>query len=193
MKKIAAILLIALFLVNLGGYRLVFNYAQQQSDIQLQASFDSECYNEAEMLTLTIPTNLPYQNDRNSFERVDGEVTYEGKIYKYVKRKIVDGQLVLLCLPDHNKMRLQSAKDDFFKTANDLVQSNHSKKSDHSKSTISKQGAGDYINQYNLLELAGLLSACISYTPCNLIDLPFRPHQVPGQPPKSVSEVGGVA
>ena len=39
----------------------------------------------------------------------------------------------MLCLPDQNKMRLQDAKNDYFKTTNDIAGNNSSKKSDNSK------------------------------------------------------------
>ena len=183
MKKTAAILLTTLFLFNMVGYRFVFNYAQQQSDQTFIAALDNDTYNEADLLTIKVPISIPYQNDRQNFERVDGEINYQGKIYKYVKRKIENGQLVLLCLPDHNKMRLQSAKDDFFKTANDLVQNNQSKKSDHSKNTSFKNLASDYINETlindNLLFSVTLPVSVTKKAP----HLPSSPHLSPEQPP----------
>lgn len=184
MKKIAAILLIALFVFNLAGYRWVFNYMQQQADVQLAVTLDNNNYNEADLITLSVPTNLPYQTDRPNFERVDGEINYQGKVYKYVKRKIVDGQLVLLCLPDHNKMRLQSARDDFFKNANDLLQNNQSKKSDHSKNTGVKFSVSDYIaaDAATLLLVGMLINT--SHTTLNCQHLPNLSIKIPWQPPR---------
>lgn len=165
------------------GYRFVFNYAQQQSDQTFIANLDNDNYNEAELLTIKVPISIPYQNDRQNFERVDGEINYQGKFYKYVKRKIEDGQLVLLCLPDQNKMRLQSAKDDFFKTANDLVQNNQSKKSDHSKSTSFKNLASDYITETSInndVLFAVTLPIGVTKKAANLSSCP---HLSPEQPP----------
>ncbi|HLL41614.1 MAG TPA: hypothetical protein VK369_00680, partial [Segetibacter sp.] len=118
MKKFSAIFLIALFLFNLFGYRILFNYEQQQSDVRLEASLDKQEYNDADLVTIKVPLSLPYVNNQQNFERVDGEITVNGKILKYVKRKITDGNLILLCLPNDNKMRIESAKDEFFKYAN---------------------------------------------------------------------------
>ncbi len=146
MKKLSAILLIALFLFNLFGYRILFNYEQQQSDMRFEASLDKQDYNDADLVTIKVPLSLPYVNNQQNFERVDGEITVNGKILKYVKRKISDGNLILLCLPDHNKMRIESAKDEFFKYANDLVQNNQSKKSGNSKSPVFK----NLLSEYNL-------------------------------------------
>ncbi len=113
---------------------------QQQSDVKMEASIDNNNYNEKDLITIKMPLSMPYQLDQKDFERVSGEVTYNGKIYKYVQRKVSNGELILQCLPDENKMKLQSAKEDFFKFANDLQQNNSSKKSntsDFSKNWLS--------------------------------------------------------
>jgi hypothetical protein len=118
----------------------MFNYMQQQSDVKMEASIDNNNYNEKDLITIKMPLSMPYQLDQKDFERVSGEVTYNGKIYKYVQRKVSNGELILQCLPDENKMKLQSAKEDFFKFANDLQQNNSSKKSntsDFSKNWLS--------------------------------------------------------
>jgi hypothetical protein len=127
LKKFAAILLLALFLFNLIGYRVLFTYLQQRSDATMEASIDNNDYNQQDLITITVPLSMPYQLDQKDFERVSGEINVNGKVYKYVQRKVSNGELVLQCLPDENKMKLQSAKDDFFKFANDL--NNSSKKS----------------------------------------------------------------
>lgn len=186
MKKVAAILLIVLFFFNLFGYRVMFTFMQQQSDRQLEASLDKDQYNEAELLTIKIPLSLPYQNSQENFERVNGEITVNGKILKYVKRKISDGNLILMCLPDHNKMRLQSAKDDAFKTVSDLVQNTPSKKSDHTKDGVFKSLSNDYTsNAYT--------SATAFYSILNkyknssrFIIFPYSPHDTPEQPPEVI-------
>jgi hypothetical protein len=185
-KQLAAILLIAIFLFNLFGYRLLFNYAQQQSDIRLEASFDRNDFNEAELVAIKIPLSLPYLNNQQNFERIDGEITVKGKIYKYVKRKIAEGNLVLLCLPDHNKMSIESAKQDFFKNANDIAQTGNSKKSNSSKGFF-KNLIGEY-------DCYTTISAPAPATISNLVYrikeqlsyLPSSPHSSPDQPPELV-------
>jgi len=187
LKKISAILLIALFLFNLFGYRILFNYEQQQSDIRLEASLDKQDYNDADLVAIKIPLSLPYVDNQKNFERIDGEITVNGKILKYVKRKISDGNLILLCVPDHNKMRIESAKDEFFKYANDLVQNNQSKKSGNSKSGISFK---NFLSEYYLTidsYASSINSTMHSYTvPLQSKFLPSSHNQLPEQPPELV-------
>lgn len=184
MKKLSAILLIALFLFNLVGYRILFNYEQQQSDLRLEVLLDNQGYNNADLITIKVPLSLPYINNQQNFERIDGEITVNGKILKYVKRKITDGNLILLCLPDHNKMRVESAKDEFFKYTNNLVQNNHSKKSGDTKPGVFKNLLSEYtVNASDYTP--AVYSMVHTYTV--LLQSKFLPlshYQLPEQPPE---------
>lgn len=188
MKKITAIFLVIIFLFNIGGYRIWFYYQQFQLDKSLKASLDKDEYNETELITIKISLSLPYQTDRNEFERVDGEIKVDGKIYKYVKRKVHNGELILLCIPDHGKMQLETARNDFFKCTNDLVQNNSSKKSDNSKSISFKNSSSEY-DEYSFSFKINLLkensSDFGSFKVKNLLSLP---RTSPEQPP-DVNEV----
>jgi len=182
LKKLAAILLIALFIFNLFGYRILYYFAQQESDINLEKAFDKDQYSEEDLITIKIPISVPYQVERKDFERFDGEIKLNGKIYKYVKRKVCDGNLVLLCLPDHNKMRLETAKNDLFKNSNDL-QNTSSKKQGNSK-----RGGTNLSNEYNqsLTEYRlGYYKILHNFGfPNQLCPLPSAPHGCPVQPPE---------
>jgi hypothetical protein len=186
LKKLAAISLLALFLFNLVGYRMWFYYAQQHSDEQLQASLDNNLYNEQDLIEIKIPLSVPYQVNQKSFERVDGEVNIKGKIYKYVKRKISDGQLILLCIPDQNKMRLQNAKVDFFKNTSDLALNAASKKSDHSKALAFKNFSTEYDQQVADYKMD-------AFAQCNAFNASSRPDALisvlklaPDRPPQLI-------
>ena len=161
----------------------MFYYAQEQSDKQVTSALDNGSYNEADLITIKVPLSNPYQLDHPEFERVDGEINVKGVIYKYVKRKITDGQLVLLCLPDKNKMRLQKAKDDFFKVTNDLVQHSRSKNSQSSKNAGLKNIYSDYEQSYHEFPLSFYLNQHASIG-LYLGQRPIStPHISPEQPP----------
>ena len=183
MKKLIAILLILVFLFNLGGYRLWYYFEQQRSDKNLEALLDKEEYNEAELITIKMPLSLPYQNDTKDFERISGEVNFNGKIYKYVKRKIEKGEFVLLCVPDKSKMQIENQKQDFFKNTNDIAQNNNSKRSDNSKSISFKNISSDY-DQYSFsFTLNSLDNISQQFGICKAENLLSTPHISPEQPP----------
>ncbi len=144
MKKLVAILLLVVFLFNLVGYRGWFYIAEQQWEAQLQNSLDKEQYNDADLITIRAPLLLPYVTDTREFQRTDGEIKVNGKIYHYVKSKIEKGEYVLMCLPDHNKQQLEKAKEDFFEDANELLQNGSSKKPGSSKPGLFKNLLSEY-------------------------------------------------
>jgi hypothetical protein len=182
LKKLTAIFLVIIFLFNLGGYRLWFYFEQQRSDKNLEALLDKEEYNEAELITIKVPLPLPYQSDSKDFERITGEINFNGKIYKYVKRKIENGEFVLLCLPDKNKMQIEKAKEDFFKNTNDLTQ-NNSKRSDNSKSISFKKASSEY-DQYSLsFKINSLNNISQNFGLHKVESLLSSPHISPEQPP----------
>jgi hypothetical protein len=181
MKRAAAILLLIIFLFNWVGYRLLSDYLQHRADRQLEAQLDQHQYNEASLIEIRIPLNMPYQNVSSDFERYDGEIAYNGIHYKYVKRKVANGELVLLCLPNENRMRLQSAREEFFKLVNDLQQSDS--KGSAPNSTI-KNPVTEYWQQQNNWQFEALAAQQHHYNSYPTVIPPSPPITTPAQPPE---------
>ena len=168
---------------NLVGYRGWFYVAERQWATQLQNELDKEQYNEADLITIRAPLQLPYVTDTREFQRTDGEVTVDGKIYRYVKSKIENGEYVLLCLPDHNKQQIEKAKEDFFKDANDLFQNGTTKKTGKSKSGVFKNILPEYSTDNNCFNKLVRNSTCIDYNIQPVEALLSSPYLSPFQPP----------
>lgn len=183
MKRIASILLLGILCFNWFGYRLLSDILQQQANKALETRLDQHHYDESQLLEMRVPLAMPYQSDWSGFERCDGEIEINGIHYKYVKRKVENGQLVLLCLPNETKMRLQSARDDFYKLVNDLRHPSSNKKSDsgHSFSSITTE----YSPEKNNWSLAGITAFPVDYTSCNAFFKTIAHHLIPEQPPES--------
>jgi hypothetical protein len=164
-KRIASILMLLIFSFNLIGYRFLFDFLQQRNDDNLQAALDQDKYNESDLISIRIPLSMPYQPENTEFERVNGEVTVDGIIYKYVKRKIDHGDLVLLCLLDHKKMKLQSGKEQFFRLANEFQQTSPMKHSGQGKTTTTFK-----LSIFDLPACALLLPACLPLQPIRILD-----------------------
>lgn len=144
-KKAISCFFLLVFVFNLIGYRILVYYAQQQTDNLLENQFDNDIYDKNEDFTISVPLNLPYATNWENFERFDGEVSYKGKIYKYIKRKVYNNQLLLVCLPNVNKMRLENVKNNFFeKTV--VGQNTNDKKTGDNKTSNVKKLATDYYN-----------------------------------------------
>jgi hypothetical protein len=112
----------ALLLFNWLGYRLVLNYFQQQSDLQLETRIDAHNYDESLLVEIRIPLNMPYQARWTEFERHYGEIELDGKHYSYVKRKVEAGVLVLKCIANPEKDLIKNAGQELLEASNGVDQ-----------------------------------------------------------------------
>lgn len=182
LKRIAAILFMCVFLFNWFGYRLLTDYWQQQADSKLEARLDLNDYDEQSLVEMRVPLNMPYQLSSSEFERIDGEIEIDGIHYKYVKRKIENNQLVLMCLPNQTKAQLEAAKDDFYKLVNDLQNPSQTKNPD---GHTSKSPVTEYWHQQNNWSIQQQFAVEQSPLLNQMAALPAIPvMNTPAQPPE---------
>lgn len=98
---------------------MLLQFLEKSSNNTLQAMLDQGQYDLSDLVEVHVPLNLPYITDSKEFEDYSGETTINGHYYRFVKRKLVNNELVLLCVRDEQKDRLQNAGSDFFKQVND--------------------------------------------------------------------------
>ncbi len=114
MKKLAAILLMFVFVFNLFGYKLWVYIAAENASRQLTAAVENNRYSDDQLLVIKKQISLPYYNNTTSYTNADGEVEMDGTIYRYVKYRIYNNMLEMLCLPNTEKTNIKKAKDDYF-------------------------------------------------------------------------------
>jgi hypothetical protein len=148
-KRIAAILLLGILLFNWGGYRLFTDYLEDRADSRLEASLDANDYNESDLISIKVAANLPYIANSETYERVDGQITIKGVQYNYVKRRLYNDSLELLCIPNIARTGVQNARDDFFRLANDLASNTPSSKKSTGHTHLTKFSVQDYTNDHH--------------------------------------------
>jgi len=124
MRKALAIGLLAIHLFNMGGYQLFFNHLAHRVNKNFVAKIDVEEFDQSSLIEIRVPINLPYQPNWTDYERYDGEIVVEGVHYNYVKRRLVNDSMSLLCIPNADKMRIYNAREIFFGLVNDIQQEN---------------------------------------------------------------------
>lgn len=129
MKKTGSIVLLLVFLFNVGGYYFVFWGLIHTSDQALTNRLNEELYSQEETIELKIPVSLPYPIQQEDFKRVDGKFEHEGVFYKMVKRKIENDTIYIVCIRDHQQKRIVKTMTDYVKMTNELPSS--SKNSAH--------------------------------------------------------------
>ena len=86
---------------------------EKQSSVNLNTAIEKNNYSEDDLVEIKIPLNNPYISD-HSYEDAFGETTVKGKSYQYVKRKISENTLYLMCLPNEEKASLTTTKNKVF-------------------------------------------------------------------------------
>jgi hypothetical protein len=140
-KKLSAVLLLTMLLMNIMGYYIVFVGMQYKNDVSIAQRLDLEQYDESQTVTIKVPIAVPYLSDNQEFQRVDGLFEHKGEFYRLVKQKYTQDTLIVVCVKDNENKRIHEALTDYVKTFTD-------KTSDHQgqgKMTVSF--IKDYIPQ----------------------------------------------
>jgi hypothetical protein len=121
-KKLTAILFLTVFVFNLVGFKLVYFMLQQNADSQFIILVDNNKFDSRNLVQIKIPNPIPYTKAAANFDRIDGEITFNNKVYKYVYRKISENYITILCLPDAKKTKLNTAEKKFERSVNNPTQ-----------------------------------------------------------------------
>ncbi|HEY0741595.1 MAG TPA: hypothetical protein VGD40_09035 [Chryseosolibacter sp.] len=145
MKKLFSYMFIAILLLNVMGYYVLFLGLHYQNDVAAVADLDKNQYDESAAITIEIPVSIAYMPDQADFERVNGKFEYKGEHYRLVKQKYAKDVLTIVCIKDSESKRLDLALSDYVKTFTDHT----SDQGKNTKTTLSF--IKDYIPQQFML------------------------------------------
>lgn len=178
LRKLFAITLLSIYLFNLAGYVLLYEYFIARSNRQLVQQIDKAQYNENELITIKMPLNLPYITVHSEYERVDGEIEWKGTHYNYVKRKVQNDTLYLQCLPNTVKTQLYKDRTDFAQQANIPAPGKNE------KPQLLKKGYPEWGQPKPVLSLVYIELPAKRETSRLVTNLPVSYIEAPYQPPK---------
>lgn len=92
---------------------------EKSNDITLEQKLDGDDYSNDELISIKTPLNLPYYASSSEYERTYGSVNIEGVVYDYVKKRVYNDTLELLCLPNSTKTKLHDLKNTITQSAAD--------------------------------------------------------------------------
>lgn len=119
MKKVLAILLLVVFLFNVGGYCIFFWGLDLTAKTQLTQRLDSGNYSELETFEIKIPLNIPYPIQSRGFDRAYGAFEYNGEFYELVKQKLERDTLFVVCIKNEKRQDLTQAFKKYARISND--------------------------------------------------------------------------
>lgn len=114
---------------NIVGYKFVANYFESKATRDLQLSLDQNNYSESDLISFKFDFSLPYNLNSKEFESTEGNIDINGINYQYVKRRIYNDTLELLCIPNIANSSIKNTKNDFAKQFIDNAASTQTKKS----------------------------------------------------------------
>ena len=179
MKRFTAILLTGILLFNFYGYRLIIDYIQDRESVQLETRLDRDEYNNEDLISIKTPLNLPYYQSSADYERAYGSIEVKGITYEYVKRRVQNDTLELLCLPNKTKMQLQSAKNELLRLSVDA-----SSTQQHKKPVSFKIAFPDFCQDINAYSFATLAHTGLSYFLSNTTLSASDYSKISDQPPE---------
>ena len=132
---------------------------QDRQQQNFTAKLDKADYSDQELVSIKTVLNLPYYTSSSEYERAYGSINVNGVDYEYVKRRVLNDTLELLCLPNHTKTNLQAAKSDLAKFSVDGQTSQSNKKS----SNILKINFPDFSQEMNSISFAAAHASANKY------------------------------
>jgi len=150
------------------------------------ARIDRAEYNDKDLIEVKVPVNLPYQTNWKEFERYDGEIQIAGVHYNYVKRKLQNDTLILMCIPNTDKMKLFNARETFFSLVNDMQQNENGKHHPLPAKPV-KIFMAEYVPYNNDFSLSILLKINTRFNPAPSPGLLSIYQESPAQPPELIS------
>ena len=93
---------------------------QHQAREKLLHRFDSNNFQDHELVVLSFPIALPYPVNSDEPTRASGNFQYNGKEYRLVQQRFENDTLFVICIKDSESMRIASAINEYIQIANDL-------------------------------------------------------------------------
>jgi len=120
LKRLIAIALLSIHLFSMGGYSLLFQYYIHQSDVKMvKEIFDNKVDN-AKLIEIKIPVNMPTIQDWDEYEVITGQIQLKDAYYNYVRLRMTRDTMYFVCVPNTNKTRLVNANIITAKEINDV-------------------------------------------------------------------------
>ncbi len=179
MRKLLTITLLVVHLFNLAGYSFLFSYLTARSSAQLTKKIDDNKYNGDHLIEIKVPLNMPYYQSVNTdYERHYGEIDINGQHHHYVKRKVSQDTLYLLCIANTKNDQLKEAKNKYASDTNDFD-------STHKRDVVKKANiTSDYQQDFSEYHLNTPEKVFLSPTPHGSADIIESFIAPKGKPPR---------
>lgn len=184
MKRLVAIVLLSIHLFSMGGYSLLFQYYIHRSDVQMVKQIFDNKINDAKLIEIKIPVNMPTIQDWSDYEVIQGQIQLKDAYYNYVRLKMTRDTMYFVCIPNTAKTRLEKANIITAKEINDVPLTKKGQQAPIKKVNTSLSEYNLQAFQYHYIDFETRLNAVVKTVKFTL-NSPFI--DSPGKPPNSIS------
>jgi len=111
-KRLVAILVLHIFLLNVLGYYGVLVGLKVHAGHELSKMLDSNMYDLGGSVTFKIPLTVPYGVNSENYHAVSGQFEKDGIVYRMVKQRFFHDTLYIVCLKDNASSEINGALSD---------------------------------------------------------------------------------
>lgn len=108
MRKLVAIYLIITLLYNFAGPLIIRQYLAYRTEKHFNEQTSKGLYYLGDLTEVVIPVELPGIADWVDYEDISGQIQFQNNRYNYVKMKLTQHAMYLLCVPNYEETRLNS-------------------------------------------------------------------------------------
>jgi hypothetical protein len=116
MKRFCSLLFLTLIILNTVGYYGILMIIDEQHREHTLDKISENVNQISGNLVLRIPMSLPYRQDDHEYRRTNGEIVYEGEVYRFIKQMVHNDTLYIVCLRDTRSTEVRNALATYSKT-----------------------------------------------------------------------------
>ncbi len=120
MKKLIAIALLFIHLFNIGGQLAFYQYLVFKTDRFFNEQINKNLYSVDDLTEIKIPVNLPHAADWKGYINLNGEVRFANASYNYVKIRVTQKAIYLMCIPNYKTTHLSGQNIIYAKQIKDI-------------------------------------------------------------------------
>lgn len=149
----------------------------------LQIQLDQNNYSEADLISFKFHLSLPYNLSSKDFESIQGNIDINGVNYQYVKKRLYNDSLEILCIPNIVNSVIKNTQNDFAKQLVDLTASTQTKKSPGSQ--LVKVQLSDFTLEHHFDIYHQIYTSKLKHESYHIIDGSFDFLHSLDQPPEA--------
>jgi len=125
LKKLIAIFFLSVLMFNIAGHLAFHQFIVYQTYKFFNKQIAKDMYNVSDLAEVAIPVNMPGIADQTSYEAISGQVKFDNASYNFVKMKVTQKAMYLMCVPNYESTQLHSDNVIVVKGYKEIPQKRH--------------------------------------------------------------------